>query len=1147
MTEWFYNPLKGQPRSVDVYRLRSLAASEWVSMCVMTIIEEVAQIPWEIMPKDPTIRDSPPEDIMVDIDEATYFFNNPNDNKGETLNTMLRSLIRDSLELDAATIVKGFSLNSYIQHPAGGFELKRKGERQLSEIFVRDGGSFLKETDANGIEYRYWQYSYLHPAIAPIEFDVNEIVYAMRYPRSYSVYGWAEIQSMETVLSCLINSAFTNATMFQEYAVPSGIVSFAGSEEDETRLREYFRTEIKGRFHKVAMLNKEAKFTPLTYTNRDLEFIQGQQWFAKLVWAVFKLTPSEVGFTDDIRATGKAMSAQSIVQQRKAILPLLRLIEQIINNQIINEISDRIVFAFKYVDKQQEAIEDQMDMQRITDGLLKINEYRARRKLGPPVDWGEKPLQITLEELKAQTPKLFAPSKPTEQTAIPTGPEEGLPKIPLSAEGQAIIQGAKAWGGVPREAYDFAEGSLGGNDLYAAPILTYDNRTGQVKILPQATMTMPGRRYIDRNGQIFYVPVKKPLPPKPSAPLATRPKGGFDERSEQILKQYMKPTREPFIGPYQGERKPAPKFPSGVGGNPEESIRDGMLLPGENPEEIRRARDATGPQAGGPRARESQATDHDYPMGALGYRPDEPVAEGDVGAEQTPEQIHEGRVTGEYERPTKPFGPMDQTQPHRTGPKETYRGGPGNVGPKYPRREGGRIRKIGHPPPGEGPQSTGEVWHEDQEGPEKGDLHKGGSGVHRWERDETNVPVAMGKEEPETHIDPHLIRKPYPGRHREVTGGGGYDVESRIVPTRADSPEIIDASKPYYDKWVKSFIRWKLSGTDLDIDNVWKTHDLSEERMNELFDEFDKEHNEHPKLNPDQIWQIVKDHMRKKTLAPKTHERPTQPDNAPMAPLAQPRENVDPTGGAGTEQAPRLKPSPKIPRGPKYPRDVPPVQEDTGAVGGMRSTAPSGAKYLLEDKRGAPPPTKPGENTDTGSLGPDHRETLGFTERDLSKVRDGVKRSAWARKKKQVNAYDTRQEMKGGRLETHLIRAPKKSDIQKRRKMQVSEKTVIGPKHSHPRVFQGSVKAERGLARKLTEIMKGFRTGKLSREDALREGVKAIDYNQSRITEIARKRAGRIFGKEIMELAPEVSRRLETIRTQAIGDFENILKDAVIK
>jgi hypothetical protein len=274
-----------------------------------------------------------------------------------------------------------------------------------------------------------------------------------------------------------------------------------------------------------------------------------------------------------------------------------------------------------------------------------------------------------------------------------------------------------------------------------------------------------------------------------------------------------------------------------------------------------------------------------------------------------------------------------------------------------------------------------------------------------------------------------------------------------------------------------------------------------------------------------------------KSVAHKAKRRPNQPDNAPVAPLAKPRENLDPTGGASTSQAPRLKPTPTIPRpGTTYPQDVPPVE---------MATAPSGAKFILQDKRGAPPPFKKSESTDTGSLGPDHRETLGFTERDLSKVHDDVQRSMWARKaRKQVNAYDARQEWKGGRLETHLIPAPKKSDIQKRRKMQLANKTVIDPEHGHPPVFQGSVAAERGLARKLTDIMKAFRAGNMSRENALREAVKAIDENQARITEIARKRASRVIGKEISELAPEVSQRLEQIRTQAIGDFENILKDA---
>lgn len=1237
MTEWFYNPLKGQPRYVDVYRLRSLAASEWVSTCVMTILEEVAQIPWEIVPKDEKLRESPPEDIQAEIDEVNYLLNNPNDNKGETINTIFYAAIRDSLEIDAFNIVKGFSLNSYVQHPAGGFELKPRGQRQLVELFARDGGSFLKETDVNGIEYRYWQYSYLHPAVAPIEFDVNEVIYGMRYPRSYSVYGWGEIQSMETVLNSLINSAFTNATMFQEYSVPSGVISFTGSEEDEARLREYFRTEIKGRFHKVAVLNKEAKFTPLTYTNRDLEFIQGQQWFAKLVWAMFKLTPSEVGFTDDIRATGQALSAQGTIQKRKAILPILRRLEQWMNNQIINEISDRIVLAFKYVDKEQEMAEDQLDMQKLDRALLTPNEWRAKKKVTGPSTWynqyGEQPFPFTLAQMKSPGGMAgHGGGFSTPPPSAPKSPEALQPKIPLTAEGQAYTEAVKAWGGIPNIGYDFDPGSLASNDLIPAPALIRDGRTGQVKVLPVPTQTLPGKRYITRNGEIFTAPIKT-TQPKPKNPQQTkviarsssRPSPetrGFGDRAEAVLKQYMKPTREPFIGPYEADRKPMPKFPSMVGGNPHEQIRDGMLLPGENPSEVRRSRDAVGPQAGRPKARRSLAKDHDYPMGSLGYRPDEPVARGDVGEKQTAAQIYQGRVDRDYVRPGKPFGPMEHSQAHRTGPKETYRGGPGNI--RFPRRQGGRIRKIGHPSLDEGPQSTGHMWR-GQKRTEKSDLHKGGAGVHKWERDETNVPIAMAGEEPgQTHVDPHLLKKPYPGRHRGVTGGGGYDVESRIAPTRAGTPKIIDASIPHDDR-VKAYVKYNLPKEALNVDNVWSTHDKATDKMSEYLREFKKERKEHPKEKAETIWRIVQDHMRKKI-----YPRTTQPDDSPTAPLAQPRENIDFAGGAGTEQSPRIRITPTIRRGPKYPRDVPPIQPDTvreqeGGSGAMRSTAPSGAKYVLRDRRGAPPPA-PGEiDTHTTSLGPDHRETLGYVERDLSKIRDGVKRSMWARRKaaiqefggartymfdnkgreqfaskmvkagyvelknfanadlmkghwcatcpamitakqsptgyacqkfkfpdrpfgccdgwypksglKQVNAYTYREQWKGGRLEPRLVRAPKKREIQ-----QATEKKTVGPRHTHAPVFRGGVTAERGCARKLIRLMKDYRAGKITKNAARREGLKAIDENIAQCREIAQRHTRRISGKDI--LAPAVARRLKLWRKTTFEDFDATLSDA---
>jgi hypothetical protein len=88
------------------------------------------------------------------------------------------------------------------------------------------------------------------------------------------------------------------------------------------------------------------------------------------------------------------------------------------------------------------------------------------------------------------------------------------------------------------------------------------------------------------------------------------------------------------------------------------------------------------------------------------------------------------------------------------------------------------------------------------------------------------------------------------------------------------------------------------------------------------------------------------------------------------------------------------------------------------------------------------------------------------------------------------------------------------------------------------------VKVERSLAKRLKEILKNFLAGRLTRDQALTEGHKAIDENQTRITEIARKHASRVIGKEILELAPEVSNRLETIRTQALSDFDRILEDA---
>lgn len=394
-------------------------------MCTQVLRREIMSTPWEVVAKDDKLRDSPPAEIQREIDYVTYFLNNCNENK-ESIDTLVSMAVQDLLELDAGVFVKGFSGNSYATTPAGGLELQPMGNRDLVELWSRDGGSMLAETDVNGVKYRWWQYSYLHPAIAPLEFDINEVAYFMQYPRAYSVYGWSSLQSMDNILSSLINSAAWNSTFFAEATLPSGMIGVQNMNPEELeRFRQYFRTEIKGRWHRIAVVNSDVKYVPFALTNRDMQWLDGQRWYAKIVMALFNITPTELGFTDDIRATGKAMGAQEEVGKRKSTLPILKLVEQVVNNQVVSELSQVVLFRYKPVDRTEELMQIDVDNKDLTLGKMTPNDIRRKRGLGTPYWWGDEPLDIIKARMvrgepipPLQLPKANEPASATQPPAI---------------------------------------------------------------------------------------------------------------------------------------------------------------------------------------------------------------------------------------------------------------------------------------------------------------------------------------------------------------------------------------------------------------------------------------------------------------------------------------------------------------------------------------------------------------------------------------------------------------------------------------------------------------------------------------------------------------------------------------------------------
>lgn len=394
LTEWFINPVKGQPRYMDIYRVRAYARCEWVSLVVNYLINRVKVIDYELVARDPTKRDAPSGRIQAEITRVENFLEGCTSDGKSFKQIVEPALVRDVLELDSGVLVKYFTRDSYVGDPMKPNSLKPLGSRKLAELASVDGGTFLKDIDQSLILHAYWQYQYRRPLAHPVFFDPAEISYIMRYPRSYSPYGWSVLQNADAVLNSLINSAAWNANFFSNQAVPKGMITLDGEDEDIKRFRTWWKSRIEGKWHNIPVVpGQNVKWVPFGMTAADMEWLSGQKWYQRLICAFYQVQPAEVGMEDTSRTTGAVMNARDSIQTTASVEPILRLIENALNTEIIPEISPRVILRYAPKDTATDKAEAEIEAQQLEQGLVTINELRVK-KSQLPVMWGDMPLSL---------------------------------------------------------------------------------------------------------------------------------------------------------------------------------------------------------------------------------------------------------------------------------------------------------------------------------------------------------------------------------------------------------------------------------------------------------------------------------------------------------------------------------------------------------------------------------------------------------------------------------------------------------------------------------------------------------------------------------------------------------------------------------
>jgi len=415
---WFHSALLGQPRDqgFNIFNLRKYGKSPWVQMVINSVKKQIQSTEWKIINTDP--EDDTDYESM--IKEAVDLLEDPNEND-ETFDDLWAQYLNDLLLYDAGVMWKGFGKDN-----------------KLEKLQVYDGPRFLIEMNENGVITGYYQYSFKSPTSAPRRFETDEIIYGAisRQPEWYP-YGLSPLQTIQQEVEVLIQSTRYNKDFFKNNMVPDSLIYLNYPDDRLQDFQNQWKNQVEGKPHKMVFTNKELDVKQMSVTNKDMEWLEGQQWYHHLVFGAYGLSPQEAGFYEGSgRATGESQERISI---KNAIKPYLSHIRAKINREILPAIFPEfdvkampIMFEWFPKDHVQEKIEHEQEMSKLESGVLTINEVRSKDGLDP-VEWGDVPLSIQSqesadkEEDKGDTPEMEENEEATNDE-LPDNGEKSLKK-----------------------------------------------------------------------------------------------------------------------------------------------------------------------------------------------------------------------------------------------------------------------------------------------------------------------------------------------------------------------------------------------------------------------------------------------------------------------------------------------------------------------------------------------------------------------------------------------------------------------------------------------------------------------------------------------------------------------------------------------
>lgn len=430
----------GIPRYQSILSTRTLEKTHTIQIPMDSVLKQVTTMNWNIVPEGEN-----PSELHWDVaNHIENWLKSGFNGNNQTFDQFLKAWVRDILSINSGVV------------ELVPTEPDDNGNQWLAEMYVRDGGRFTKVRDThdripNPPEAAYYQHGRPgwggserfdrdNPLIdlikeenwarryrtnmSPQPFTRDQIVWAEENPMSWDPYGMGRVQSISDVVEILINQDISNTKYFTGNDVPEGLLQLVDAEQDKVkRFREDWKENIASEQHKMAIVGGDVDWTRFRASPEELQFLESQQWYHKLVWMAFGVSPNEVGETGDLNlATAKEQSATIF---RKTTKPLLKLVQNELNGEILpklrawNLINGEVRFEWDLHNEAVEQEERQKQESDLSNNLVTINEVRQERGQ-EEVFWGDMPVE-TYKQMARNHPEWLAEQLGYEDVPDPVG------------------------------------------------------------------------------------------------------------------------------------------------------------------------------------------------------------------------------------------------------------------------------------------------------------------------------------------------------------------------------------------------------------------------------------------------------------------------------------------------------------------------------------------------------------------------------------------------------------------------------------------------------------------------------------------------------------------------------------------------------